>query len=412
MNCKWTHSLIRELMPFSTERSSSEDVSLNNYVSTDTLLQNRAGREIAISVPSFVGKIPAYKCGDILIGNIRPYLKKIWLADIDGGCSADVLVFHPSKDINNRLAYYILSQDCFFDFMMKSSKGSKMPRGDKQAIENYSLSIPLELSEQQHIADILTSCDEAIEQTEKAIAKYRDIKSGMLQDLFTRGLDSSGKLRPKPEDAPELFKDSPLGKIPKEWEIKTLAKCCSSPMYGLNASAIPFDKIHKYIRITDISDVSHKYLKEDIVSPAFYSDLYLVVEGDILFARTGASVGKTYIYDINDGLVYFAGFLIRFHVLQEYNPNFIFYQTETFRYNNWVSIMSMRTGQPGVNSLEYSSFQMSIPTKRTEQDLIAERLLSIDAQIEEEERALGKYRSLKLGLMKQLLTPPEGALEA
>ena len=289
---------------------------------------------------------------------------------------------------------------------------TSVPIINKTEFENIQLWICNERHDQQHIADILTSCDEVIEQTEKAIEKYRAIKAGMLQDLFTRGVDANGKLRPKPEDAPELYKDSPLGKIPKEWEIKTIGQCCSEPMYGLNAPAIPFDQKHRYIRITDISDISHKYLKDDVVSPAFYSDQYLVAEGDILFARTGASVGKTYIFDPCDNPLYFAGFLIRFRVNQDYNPYYIFYQTETFVFLNWVSIMSVRTGQPGVNSTEYSTFQMPMPSEKSEQDMIAKRLSAIDTKIETEEQILAKCRSIKLGLMKKLLTPPEGALEA
>ena len=318
-----------------------------------------------------------------------------------------------SKDKSNAKFVFVLVNS--FDFQKQldiTLSGSAINNLQNSQLDQFCFNIPEYPEDQQHIADILTSCDEVIEQTEKAIEKYRSIKAGMLQNLFTRGVDANGKLRPRPEDAPELYKESPLGKIPKEWAIKTIGQCCSEPMYGLNAPAIPFDQKHRYIRITDISDISHKYLKDDVVSPAFYSDQYLVAEGDILFARTGASVGKTYIFDPCDSPLYFAGFLIRFRVNQDYNPYYIFYQTETFVFLNWVSIMSVRTGQPGVNSTEYSTFQMPMPSKKSEQDMIAKRLSSIDAKIETEEQILAKYRSIKLGLMKKLLTPPEGALEA
>ena len=138
-----------------------------------------------------------------------------------------------------------------------------------------------------------------------------------------------------------------------EWEERKLGEIAESMDYGMNASAIEYDGKNKYIRITDIDEMSSKYISESPVSPkGKLLDKYLVEDNDILFARTGASVGKSYIYNKKDGRLYFAGFLIRARIKPELNASFIFAQTQTTRYNKWVKLTSMRSGQPGINSQE------------------------------------------------------------
>lgn len=150
--------------------------------------------------------------------------------------------------------------------------------------------------------------------------------------------------------------------------------------YGLNAAATEFDGKNKYIRITDINDESRDFMDDDLTSPDIdlsNADKYKLSRGDILFARTGASVGKTYIYKECDGLVYYAGFLIRAKIREEYNPGFIFQNTLTKDYEKYISITSQRSGQPGVNAQEYSEYKIMVPN-RAEQDKISAYFRSID----------------------------------
>lgn len=159
--------------------------------------------------------------------------------------------------------------------------------------------------------------------------------------------------------------------------------------YGLNAAAKEYDGKNKYIRITDIDDDSREFKHEDITSPD--TDLsnaqkYKLFEGDILFARTGASVGKSYIYRASDGLVYYAGFLIRARIKEDYNPEFVFQNTLTAAYDKFIKITSMRSGQPGVNAQEYSQFEIMVPSK-LEQDNISNCLRNIDNLITLHRRA-------------------------
>lgn len=134
--------------------------------------------------------------------------------------------------------------------------------------------------------------------------------------------------------------------------------------YGLNAAATEYDGKHKYIRITDIDDSTHLFLQDNLTSPDVdFStvDDYLLQKGDVLFARTGASVGKTYIYRPSDGDLYFAGFLIRAKIKSDYDADFIFQNTLTDNYDSYIRITSQRSGQPGVNAQEYANFALSVP---------------------------------------------------
>ena len=154
----------------------------------------------------------------------------------------------------------------------------------------------------------------------------------------------------------------------------------SSFEYGLNAAAKEYDGVNKYIRITDIDDDSRIFVKNDLTSPdcdLSCADRYKLEEGDIVFARTGASVGKTYIYKALDGLVYYAGFLIRAKIKPEYSADFVFYNTLTKEYEKFIYITSQRSGQPGVNAQEYASFEMLVP-RIEEQRKIGEYFSNLD----------------------------------
>ena len=170
----------------------------------------------------------------------------------------------------------------------------------------------------------------------------------------------------------------------------------------MNAVAKAYDGENKYIRITDIDESSSTYDDKDIVSPdGTLSDNYLVKERDILLARTGASTGKTYLYRKSDGKLYYAGFLIRANVIT-HNPYFVFSQLHTHRYWRWVSIMSARSGQPGINSQEYSSFPV-FTTSIQEENKIAKLLSLLDERISTQNKIIEDLKKLKSAISKKLL---------
>ena len=194
------------------------------------------------------------------------------------------------------------------------------------------------------------------------------------------------------------------------WEQRKLGELSSSFEYGLNAAAKKYDGKNKYIRITDIDDDNREFKQENITSPdtdLSFAENYKLSEGDILFARTGASVGKSYIYKASDGLVYYAGFLIRARIKPEYNSEFVFQNTLTGDYEKFIKVTSMRSGQPGVNAQEYSQYQIMVPSK-PEQDMISTYLRNLDNLIILHQRKLDRLVVLKQAMLEKMF-PQKGS---
>ncbi|MGJ3790506.1 restriction endonuclease subunit S [Lactiplantibacillus argentoratensis] len=173
------------------------------------------------------------------------------------------------------------------------------------------------------------------------------------------------------------------------WEQRKLGELSNGFTYGLNASAKAYDGKHQYLRITDIDDETRTFKQTHLTSPDidFIRDnSYVLKLGDIVFTRTGASTGKTFIYRTADSIVYYAGFLIKMSVREDIDSEFVFQNTLTTSFNRFVKVMSQRSGQPGINSKEYARFKLYIP-KLKEQVLVGNMLLLIDNLIAANEQA-------------------------
>ena len=195
----------------------------------------------------------------------------------------------------------------------------------------------------------------------------------------------------------------------EDWEQRKFGEIASSFEYGLNVAAKEYDGENKYIRITDIDDNTHKFLSDSLTSPDIDltgAENYKLAKGDILFARTGASVGKSYIYRDYDGLVYYAGFLIRARIRDEYDAEFVFQNTLTDKYNKYIAVTSQRSGQPGVNAQEYSEFKIQVP-KKEEQIKIGKYFQNLDHLITLHQRKCDQTKKLKK-FMLQKMFPQNG----
>lgn len=374
---EWKPVQLRDICQYSNEHGSG-----SNYIGTENMYQNFAGADVD---ESRTGKGIIYHAGDTLMSNIRPYLKKTWFADRNGVCSTDVLVFQPNG-VSPEFLYQMISSDKFVQYVMGGVKGSKMPRGDKNHILDYGFMEP-SLEEQERIVPLLSAVDARISEQESLIEDLEERKKGLMQKLFSQ------ELRFKADDGTEY----------EEWKNVCLGDVCTGFDYGMNAAAGSYDGKHKYIRITDIDESSHRYSTVDIASPTGVIDeKYLVTDGTILLARTGASTGKAYLYRREDGALYFAGFLIRAIVKPEYVPYFVFAQTLTHEYKKWVALTSMRTGQPGINAQEYQKYSFMCPSDKNEQQKIADVLSAIDEQIENERLILEDWKNLKRGLLQKM----------
>jgi len=258
----------------------------------------------------------------------------------------------------------------------------------------FSITLPSpEESEQQKIADCLSSLDELITAHNQKLENLKTYKKGLMQQLFPRDGETVPKLRFSE------FKNA------GEWGVKKLGEILSKhPDYGVNAPAVPYsEKLPTYLRITDISEdgcfISKQKVSVDINAT---SENYLH-EGDIVLARTGASVGKSYKYKKEDGALVFAGFLIRIKPNnKKLSSDFLYNFLSTEQYWKWVNITSARSGQPGINGTEYSVLPIPIPPSLHEQQKIADCLSSLDELITAHNQKLDNLKIYKKGLMQQL----------
>lgn len=202
---KKEYCILDEICSYVNNRTSNVDY----YISTENMLPNKGGVCEAANVPS--GTVIEYKVGDILISNIRPYFQKIWRADRNGGCSADVLCIRAKENVDSKYLYYLLSQQAFFDYVMSGAKGCKMPRGDKKQIMQWPVTLP-PLEEQRRIAGILGSLDDKIELNRRINANLE----AQAQALFRSWFVDFEPFRDGP------FVDSELGKIPQGWKVAEL----------------------------------------------------------------------------------------------------------------------------------------------------------------------------------------------
>ena len=185
----WEVKTFGELFDMCTANIPIKDVNQDFYVGTENMLQNKMGVVKNTAVLPY-SKVREYQKNDILVSNIRPYLKKIWFADKNGGCSTDVLVFRvKDKNQSPSFLYNVVADDHFFNIVNENAIGTKMPRGDKNVIKQILFAVPPSKDEQTAIANVLSDMDTEISALETKLAKYRKLKTGMMQQLLT------GKIR-------------------------------------------------------------------------------------------------------------------------------------------------------------------------------------------------------------------------
>ena len=269
------------------------------------------------------------------------------------------------------------------------SVGSIMSGLSSSVVKKLVFPIP-KLAEQKRIVEYLDSIDRLITLHQRKCEEMKILKKYMLQKMFPQ----NGQLVPQIR----------FSGFTEDWEQRKLGDIASSFEYGLNAAAKEYDGENKYIRITDIDDNTHEFLTDNLTSPDIDltgADNYKLTEGDILFARTGASVGKSYIYRNSDGLVYYAGFLIRARIKEEYDAEFVFQNTLTDRYNKYIAVTSQRSGQPGVNAQEYAEFEIEVP-KKEEQTKIGTYFRNIDHLITLHQQKCDELRNIKKFMLQNM----------
>ena len=327
------------------------------------------------------------KAGSILVTSIAS-IGKNTLVTMDAGFNQQINSLTPTPKNDS---YFLLTQsEKWSEKMKKTAASATMQIVNKTDFSNISTFVPVHKEEQQKIGSFFKQLDDTIALHQRKLDLLKEQKKGYLQKMFPKNGAKVPELR--------------FAGFADDWEQRKLGDLATSFEYGLNASAKSFDGTHKYIRITDIDDSSRKFNSQSLTSPDIdlsSADNHKLKNGDILFARTGASVGKSYIYADSDGLVYYAGFLIRARIKSGVDSNFVFQHTLTSSYENFIRVTSQRSGQPGVNAKEYSTFEISVPSYE-EQRKIGSFFKQLDETIALHQRKLDLLKEQKKGFLQKM----------
>ena len=271
---EWKEYKLGDICSYGKDRIEVSALTKNNYISTENMIPNRGGITEATTLPT--GELtPSFESSDTLVSNIRPYFKKIWKANFDGGCSADVLVFKANSNVSKDYLYYVLADDEFFKYSMATSKGTKMPRGDKVSIMNYPVHLP-PLETQKKIAEILSSLDDKIELNNKINENLEQQAQALFKNWFVDFEPFGGKM-------PEGWKEVPMNDlcsvITKGTTPTTLGKKFTET--GINfikGESILENHTFDLQKISHIDEDTNTLLKRSIIQP---EDILFTIAGTL-----------------------------------------------------------------------------------------------------------------------------------
>jgi len=316
----------------------------------------------------------------------------------------------PTEKIDGKFLYYSLLNK--FEWIQNRRTGTGVPHVPKDLNKILIIEFPKEISNQKRIVKILNTCDNVIEQTEAAISKYKAIKQGMLHDLFTRGLDINGNLCPTYKKVPELYKESELGVIPEEWEVKRLGDFLVNLESGVSVNS------------DDVSTSTHvAILKTSAVLGGYFypNENKIVVSKDLERVKTNPKADSIIISRMNTPLlVGECGYVDKDYLLL-FLPDRLWqmvfsnkesicvlwlnYLLNTEKYKKLIKDSATGTSNSMKNITKDVFYDLMLPMSTiSEQNETVKRLKVIDNKIKSEETLLKKYQSIKQGLMSDLLT--------
>ena len=276
---------LSDIATFVEDKISSNSISLADYVTTDSLLPNKEGKNFATNLPPVVCSLTHYREGDVLVANIRPYLKKVWLANKEGGASTDVLVFRVKESNKSSFLYAVLLQDRFFEYAMKGAKGSKMPRGDKEQIMRYELPT-FSPQEQENIGNIIIGITKKM-QLNRSINHNLEAMAKQLYDYWFLQFDfpdENGKPY-KSSGGKMVWNEKLKREIPNDWCTAGIFDELSV-QYGFSFSTELFTETPTNIPIVRIRDIvgnsisAYSSEKTDIKYKLQKQDLLIGMDGN------------------------------------------------------------------------------------------------------------------------------------
>ena len=272
---------LNDIAYFVEDKISSENIKLDQYVTTDSLLQNKKGRTFAQNLPPQKCSLVHFKKGDVLLGNIRPYLKKIWYANIEGGCSQDVLVLRAKNNLESKFLYALLMQDSFFDYEMKATKGSKMPRGDKSHIINFPC---LDLNNKTEIGKLLSSLDDKIALNNRINAKLEQMAKRLYDYWFVQFDFPNADDKPyKSTGGKMVWNETLKREIPDGWEVGNPYDIAEY-VNGLACQNYRPKESEKSLPVIKIREMNEGITADTEKVSASIPGKYRIYAGDILFS--------------------------------------------------------------------------------------------------------------------------------
>ena len=330
MKCK-----LSDICDFRKGKVEVENLNTKNYISTENMLPNKSGITEATSLPN-VSSTQEYKNGDVLVSNIRPYFKKIWQARYDGGCSNDVLVFVPKSTTDRDFLYYLLAYDDFFTYSMATSKGTKMPRGDKTSIMQYEVPM-LDFCTQKKIASVLKSLDEKIELNNAINENLLDQMQALYKSWFVDFLPFDGVR-------------------PESW-TKTDIYSLANIIYGAPFASKQFNTAGEgkpIIRIRDLKDQQFATYTTEV-----HPKGYLLQPGDIVVGMDGEF--RPYIWGNDE-----AWLNQRVCVFENKRPNgkaFLYFTIKPLLYS--IEQTQVATTVIHIGKKDYDAFEITLPDTTT-----------------------------------------------
>lgn len=383
----WNTALIEDCFIERKERSGEGEmisVTINTGI--------RKAKELDRTV--HIGDTSNYKVvrqGDIAYNSMRMWQGASGYSPYDGILSPAYTVIIPKQDIISEFFASLFKQPELIHTFELNSQGLTSDTWNLkfEKLKKITVSYPSSPEEQHKIAQFFSRLDSLITAEDKKLERLKTIKTASLEKMFPK----------QGETVPEVRFKGFVG----NWEYRALKDITIEFQYGINASAKSFDGKNKYLRITDINDDLRVFNTTNLTSPESQDvESYVLHTGDIVFARTGASVGKTYLYNPNDGRVVYAGYLIRAKLNNTVCHQFILYATLTRRFSDYIRLTSQRSGQPGVNTKEYGEYVFQIPANKKEQVCIAEYFSRMDSLISAQEQKCTKLRSLKKSFLEKM----------
>ena len=363
-----------EICDYVMERKAYVEINPATYVSTDNMRKNKQGVLVYEGNPQ-IDSVIGYKPGDVLVSNIRPYLKKIWLADHVGGCSPDVLVFRRKDDsLLPEYLHLCLSDDDFFSFMMAGKMGIKMPRGDKDVVIKYPIPVP-PLSVQKEIVAKCKKADAEYQKLAKSIWDNRAKISTLLTEVYHEGVNLMA-----------------MSELSTELQYGTAEK-------SLTIGKIPVLRMGNIQNgIIDWEDLVYSNNEEDIAK-------YALKKNDVLFNRTNSPehVGKVGLYR-GERPAIFAGYLIRIKYKPELiNPVYLAYILNSREMREYgFSVMSKSINQANIGGSTLAKYKIPVPPLPV-QNKLAEKLEKLEAEIAAANKIIAEAPAKKAAILDKYL---------